>query len=91
MKMSFDGIRKTLAREFNDLVETDLSYEQRIIMCNLRQTIGGLLCAYDSRDQPDDCNMLADEVELLPIPGDEEGEITARATWLRHNAGALAL
>lgn len=73
MKLSFDGIRKNLARTFNDLAETDLSFEQREIMRDMRMVVGGLLAAYDPRDQPGDCNMLADEVELLPIPDDDEG------------------
>lgn len=71
MKLSFDGIRKNLARSFNDLAETDLSFEQREIMREMRQIVGGLLCAYDPRDQPDDCNMLADSVELLEIPNED--------------------
>ena len=72
MKLSFDGIRKHLAETFNDLAETKLSFEQREIMRDMRRIVGGLLCAYDPRDQPDDCNMLADEVELLPIPDEDE-------------------
>lgn len=71
MKLSFDGIRKNLAGAYNDLASTELSYEQREIMRWMRQCVGGLLAAYDPRDQPSDCNMLADEVELIPIPDDE--------------------
>jgi hypothetical protein len=77
VKLSFDGIRKNLAGAFNDLASTELSDEQREIMRWMRQIIGGLLAAYDPRDQPDDCNMLADEVELLPISGEENEEDTA--------------
>lgn len=74
MKLSFDGIRKNLARAFNELAETELSPEQLEPMRFLRQVVGGLLCAYDERDMPGDCNMLADKVELLPIPGEEEDD-----------------
>ena len=74
MKLSFDGIRKNLASAFNDMAATELSFEQREIMRDMRRFVGGLLCAYDPRDQPDDCNMLADEVELLPIPDDEDDD-----------------
>ena len=73
MKLSFDGIRKNLARYFNELAETELSFEQREIMRDMRGIVGGLLCAYDPRDQPDDCNMLADKVELVEIPEEEDG------------------
>lgn len=72
MKLSFDGIRKNLAGAYNDLASTELSSEQREIMRWMRQIVGGLLAAYDPRDQPRDCNMLADEVELLPVPDDNE-------------------
>lgn len=72
MRLSFDGIRQNLACTFNDLASTDLSFEQREIMREMRQFVGGLLAAYDPRDQPDDCNMLADKIELLSIPDDDE-------------------
>lgn len=42
MKLSFDGIRETLASQFNELAETDLNFEQREIMRAMRQTVGGL-------------------------------------------------
>jgi hypothetical protein len=71
MKLSFDGIRTNLANAFNDMAETSLTPEQLEPMRQLRMCVGGLLAAYDPRDQPDDCNMLADQVELLPIPDDE--------------------
>lgn len=74
MKLSFDGIRMTLAAQFNDLAETELSFDQRQIMHDLRMTVGGLLAAYDERDQPDDCNMLADEIKLARIVLDDEDE-----------------
>lgn len=83
MKLSFDGIRKNLARTFNDLAETDLSFEQREIMRDMRMVVGGLLAAYDPRDQPGDCNMLADEVELLPIPDEDDEEDSE--SYRRHN------
>ena len=91
MKLSFDGIRKNLARTFNDLVETELSYEQREIMRDMRQIVGGLLCAYDPRDQPDDCNMLADEIELLPIAdeAEEDENLAETESYRRHNGLAL--
>ena len=76
MRLSFDGIRKNLAGAFNDLAATELSDDQREIMRWMRQIVGGLLASYDPRDQPDDCNMLADEIELLSIP-DEDWEDTS--------------
>lgn len=72
MKLSFDGIRENLANTFNDLANTELSYEQREIMRDMRRFVGGLLCAYDPRDQPNDCNMLADKIRLLEIPDEED-------------------
>jgi hypothetical protein len=83
VRLSFDGIRENLADAFNDLASTELSDEQREIMRWMRQIVGGLLAAYDPRDQPGDCNMLADEVELLPIPGEEDEEDIE--SFRRHN------
>jgi hypothetical protein len=71
MRLSFDGIRRNLAYSFNDLASTELSSEQREIMRDMRQFVGGLLAAYDPRDQPHDGNMLADKIELVSIPDDE--------------------
>lgn len=83
MKLSFDGIRKNLAGAYNDLAATELSYEQREIMRWMYQIVGGLLSSYDPRDQPGDCNMLADEVELIAIPEEEDAEDSE--SYRRHN------
>lgn len=72
MRLSFDGIRRNLAYAFNDLASTELTLEQREPMRQMRMFVGGLLAAYDPRDQPDDGNMLADKIELLSIPDDDE-------------------
>ena len=74
MKLSFDGIRENLANAFNDLADTELSYDQRTVMRRMRMIIGGLLAAYDPRDQPGDCNMLAGKIELAKIPQDYDAE-----------------
>lgn len=64
MKFSFDGARRKLAAEYNDLCVSGLSVGQQEILKKMRMTIIGLLCAYDEREQPGDCNMLADDIEL---------------------------
>lgn len=79
MKLSFDGIRMNLVQEFNELACTALSFQQRKLMRELRSTVGVLLAAYDKRDQPDDCNMLADRFTLIEIPNEEDEEQAGQA------------
>lgn len=71
MKISFDGLRRNIAGDFNDLakrikyldLDNDLSAEMNI----LRSSIGGLLACYDSKEMPDDFNDLSSEIKLLEL------------------------
>lgn len=77
MKVSFDGIRKGLARNYNALAESvgkldfdDPSWKQEAdlqeIMDNvndLRDIVVTFLCIYND-DVEDDLNMIVDEVKL---------------------------
>lgn len=66
MKASFDGARRNLVSEFNDLTRTDFSEEQLHIMRSLRNTIVALLCMYDD-STAGDCNNLVDVVHLEDV------------------------
>lgn len=65
MEASFDGARKNLVKDFNDMALTDLDAKQKTIMQNLRMSVVALLCMYD--DKPYDCNCLIDAVHLEEI------------------------
>jgi len=82
MKVSFDGLRKNLARSYNQLFEViqmphdeqieELQKEELIdAMLSLRQDIGILLLMYDDENK-DDMNCLIDEVELLNFEHEED-------------------
>ena len=64
MKVSFDGARMNLLRNFNDLAKTELDEEQKEIMHSLRDIIVGLLCMYDDSGG---CNCLIDNVKVAEI------------------------
>ena len=64
MKISFDGLRRNIARAFNDVVR-DPSCEN---MEDLRMHIANLLAVYDD-DVKGDCNELSDDVKLLEVIG----------------------
>lgn len=74
MKISFDGLRKNIAVDFNTLVremkylggECSAKYLKEYIN-NLRGSIGGLMSCYDPEQMPDDFNDLSEEVELLEL------------------------
>ena len=71
MKVSFDGLRRNIAGDFNNLaerikyldLENDLSAEMNI----LRGSIGGLMACYDPEQMPDDFNDLSEEIKLLEL------------------------
>lgn len=73
MKISFDGLRKNIAADFNCLVremkylgdECPTKYLREYVN-NLHGSIGGLMCCYDSQQIPDDFNDLS-EFELLEL------------------------
>lgn len=79
MKVSFDGLRKNIAFDYNDVVDMvnqfeDLSPDAERVLNNLRKSlnilrgsIGGLLACYDSEQMPDDFNDLSEQVELLEL------------------------
>ena len=75
MEASFDGIRKTLADNFNQLMYTEPPENQKVALRNLRWTIVGLLCMYNPEIEGD-YNDLIDEVELIAVDpeGDDDGE-----------------
>lgn len=66
MKISFDGLRRNIVRDFNSLVSTIKSAPSADLcddVNNLRASIGCLLSCYDKDQQPDDFNDLSN-VEL---------------------------
>ena len=72
MRISFNGARKNLANAYNRLARSYTDSPCDTIdgdeaMRDLRNSIVGFLCMYDDND-PDDCDCLIDEVELLGIP-----------------------
>lgn len=71
MKVSFDGLRKNIAGDFNDLAKRikylDLDNDLSAEMNTLRSSIGGLLACYDSKEMPDDFNDLSGEIKLLEL------------------------
>lgn len=77
MNVSMDGLRRNMARDFNELVSdlrpifdgiTDPEMKQAIeSLMELRSDIGALLACSDPREQPKDWNMLADEIDLFEI------------------------
>ena len=67
MKVSFNGIRRSMASEFNRLYryrDGHMSEHEAEIFDDLRSLVGGMLAIYDPTDK-DDCDDLSDEVELL--------------------------
>jgi len=76
MKVSFDGLRRNISKDFNnlaleikDLGETISNFERENIhrLSNeLRYSIGCLLSCYDKDQQPEDFNDLSD-VELKEL------------------------
>lgn len=74
MKISFDGLRKNIAADFNTLVEEIRSEELNIdkgsslseSVHQLRCSIGILLCCFDKDQMPDDFNNLS-EIKLLEL------------------------
>ncbi len=71
MKVSFDGLRKNIARAYNDLAQSMLNYDDKETiderMDDLRSMIGGLLAVYIPDDPDGDCNNLADDVKLIDV------------------------
>jgi hypothetical protein len=78
MKISFDGLRRNIAWEFNNLAAelAIIPLDQPIMPSHLerikrfanelRGSIGGMLCCYDENQQPEDFNDLSDlELEEL--------------------------
>lgn len=74
MNVSMDGLRRVMAADFNELVRrlkplledrSDFETKEAIeTLMELRSDIGGLLACYDPKCQPEDWNMLADEIDL---------------------------
>lgn len=72
MNASFNGIRRSLARNFNSLARTKdrLDGEQRKALSDMRATIAGLLCLYEEDNLDSVC--LIDTVHLEEVEGDED-------------------
>lgn len=75
MNVSFDGLRKNLARSFNEVCRNIVDGSEEDIeeaLMDLRSMIGALLACYDPSKQPEDFNMLADEVKLSSFGAEED-------------------
>lgn len=80
--ISMDGLRRSLARNYNNLVgqlETELEKMDECdkwfiveAILELRADIATLLACYDKRDMPEDWNMLYDEIKLESIDIEED-------------------
>lgn len=70
MKASFDGIRMTLASDFNKLVRSGVDPKQRDIVELIRNDIVGLLCMYD--EETDACHCLIDDVFLESVNSNDQ-------------------
>jgi hypothetical protein len=75
MKISFDGLRKNIAADFNALAEDVQDLESFLDrgtgfadgINKLRSSLGALMACYDSEQMPDDFNDLSEEVELFEL------------------------
>lgn len=76
MKVSMDGLRRSLGESYNDAVrafESGSESGMRNALWDLRRMIGGLMCIYT--DDPDDMmSNMGDDAEKLLEPSGEEGE-----------------
>lgn len=74
MKISFDGLRRNIAEEFNALIN-EFEYQNNRLpegsyinirdeVATLRKSLGCLMACYDSRDIPEDFNDLSEEIKL---------------------------
>lgn len=72
MNVSFNGIRRNLARNFNVLAATKdrLDWEQKKALNDMRETIAGLLCMYEEDNLDSIC--LIDIVHLEKVIEDED-------------------
>lgn len=74
MKISFDGLRKTIAADFNILVDEIKYHGDKCLVRHLKEhvndlrgSIGGLLACYDSEQILNDFNDLSEKVELFEL------------------------
>ncbi len=76
MKVSFDGLRKHIAADFNRVADETIYQGRREeksllrlkeLLNDLRGSIGGLLACYDRDQMPDDFNDLSGEIKLLEL------------------------
>jgi len=74
MKVSFDGLRRHIAEDFNALIgelhyqNPELKQETNCdkLITNLRGSLGALMACYDSNEE-DDFNDLSEEIKLLKL------------------------
>jgi hypothetical protein len=73
MKVSFDGLRRNIAEDFNHLVlhmgliETVNRDYYRGLVDDLRKSLGCLMACYDSKEMPEDFNDLSEEIKLSEL------------------------
>lgn len=75
MKISFDGLRKNIAVNFNALAEDVQDLESFMDkktgladrINKLRSSLGALMSCYDSEQMPDDFNDLSGKIKLLEL------------------------
>jgi hypothetical protein len=77
MKVSFDGLRRNIARDFNQVAK-EVDDLKEILSTNeiswlrndlgvLRSSLGALMACYDSEQAPEDFNDLSEEIKLLEL------------------------
>jgi len=75
MKVSFDGLRKSIALAYNDHARTihhleNINYREINKLketCEELRTMLGFLMIVQDEEDPDDCNDLSDSVNLISI------------------------
>lgn len=73
MKVSFDGIRKNIARSYNEVVRCfvdESEQETEEALMELRQRLRALMACYDPEKQPEDFNDLDDIIILTSLRDD---------------------
>jgi len=70
MECSFDMVRKNLVGSFNRLARDgeSLTARQRGELEYMRNQVVALICMYDPKNQPDDCNALSD-LDVVEVGG----------------------
>ena len=67
MKVSFNGLRMSIARTYNHVASAETDEERKDAMEQLRQNLGALMACYDD-SVLGDCDDLSDKIELKEVP-----------------------